>query len=133
YPPHPEHWPRRDRCHLSRKDQKGRTRPLLARRGPSGLPAERSLPRWPHTQAVIDRRLVLLAAGAFVVASDGTLVVGLLRQIADSIAVSPATAGQARSEERRVGKERRASRPLENDTINSDLSYLLWSAVEPPP
>jgi len=44
---------------------------------------------------VIDRRLVLLAAGAFVVASDGTLVVGLLRQIADSIAVSPATAGQA--------------------------------------
>jgi len=37
----------------------------------------------------------LLAAGAFVVASDGTLIVGLLRQIADSIAVSPATAGQA--------------------------------------
>ena len=44
---------------------------------------------------MIDRRLVLLAAGAFVVASDGTLIVGLLRQIADSIAVSPATAGQA--------------------------------------
>jgi MFS transporter, DHA1 family, inner membrane transport protein len=44
---------------------------------------------------VIDRRLLLLAAGAFVVASDGTLIVGLLRQIADSIAVSPATAGQA--------------------------------------
>jgi len=44
---------------------------------------------------MIDRRLVLLAAGAFVVASDGTLIVGLLREIAGSLAISPATAGQA--------------------------------------
>src|SRR4051794_35051389 len=44
---------------------------------------------------VIDRRLIPLALGAFVVASDGTLVVGLLRQIARSLAVSPAAAGQA--------------------------------------
>jgi predicted MFS family arabinose efflux permease len=45
---------------------------------------------------VIDRRLVvLLAAGAFVVTSDGTLVVGLLRQIAHALSVSPAAAGQA--------------------------------------
>lgn len=44
---------------------------------------------------MIDRRLVLLAAGAFVVASDGTLIVGLLREIASSLAISPATAGQA--------------------------------------
>jgi MFS transporter, DHA1 family, inner membrane transport protein len=44
---------------------------------------------------VIDRRLILLALGAFVVASDGTLVVGLLRQIAHTLAVSPAAAGQA--------------------------------------
>jgi DHA1 family inner membrane transport protein len=44
---------------------------------------------------VIDRRLVVLAAGAFVVASDGTLIVGLLREIASSLAISPATAGQA--------------------------------------
>jgi predicted MFS family arabinose efflux permease len=44
---------------------------------------------------VIDRRLVVLAAGAFVVASDGTLIVGLLREIAGSLAISPAAAGQA--------------------------------------
>jgi MFS transporter, DHA1 family, inner membrane transport protein len=37
----------------------------------------------------------VLALGAFVVAADGTLVVGLLRPIARSLAVSPATAGQA--------------------------------------
>jgi predicted MFS family arabinose efflux permease len=37
----------------------------------------------------------VLALGAFVVAVDGTLVVGLLRQIAGSLDVSPATAGQA--------------------------------------
>jgi predicted MFS family arabinose efflux permease len=43
----------------------------------------------------IDRRLIPLALGAFVVAADGTLVVGLLRPIADSLAVSPAAAGQA--------------------------------------
>src|SRR5438067_4126347 len=47
------------------------------------------------TWAVFDRRLVLLALGAFVVASDGTLVIGLLRQIAGSLSVSPASAGQA--------------------------------------
>ncbi len=38
---------------------------------------------------------MLLGLGAFVVASDGTLVVGLLRQIAHSLTVSPAAAGQA--------------------------------------
>src|SRR5205085_4364894 len=46
--------------------------------------------------AVTARRgLAVLALGAFVVAADGTLVVGLLRQIARSLEVSPATAGQA--------------------------------------
>jgi predicted MFS family arabinose efflux permease len=43
----------------------------------------------------MDRRLPLLAAGAFVVTTDGTLVVGLLRQIARDLAVSPGAAGQA--------------------------------------
>jgi predicted MFS family arabinose efflux permease len=42
-----------------------------------------------------DRRLLVLAAGAFVVAADGALSVGLLRPIAASLSVSPATAGQA--------------------------------------
>lgn len=44
---------------------------------------------------MVERRLLLLAAGAFVVASDGTLVVGLLRQIARALSASPAAAGQA--------------------------------------
>src|SRR6266550_5060572 len=48
-----------------------------------------------NNPVVIDRRLAVLALGAFVVASDGTLIVGLLRQIADSLTVSPATAGLA--------------------------------------
>src|SRR6185437_14375946 len=41
------------------------------------------------------RPLAILALGGFVGAADGTLVVGLLRQIARSFEVSPATAGQA--------------------------------------
>lgn len=45
--------------------------------------------------AVVDRRLVVLAGGAFVVAGDGTLVVGLLRLMARSLSVSTAAAGQA--------------------------------------
>ncbi len=44
---------------------------------------------------MIDRRLVLLALGAFVVAGDGTLVVGLLPEIARSIRASSSVAGQA--------------------------------------
>src|SRR6266487_2864568 len=48
-----------------------------------------------NNPVVVDRRLAVLALGAFVVASDGTLVVGLLRQIAHSLTVSPAAAGQA--------------------------------------
>lgn len=44
---------------------------------------------------MVERRLLLLAAGAFVVASDGTLVVGLLRQIARELSASPAATGQA--------------------------------------
>jgi DHA1 family inner membrane transport protein len=47
------------------------------------------------TPRVVERRLLLLAAGAFVVASDGTLVVGLLRQIARELSASPAATGQA--------------------------------------
>jgi predicted MFS family arabinose efflux permease len=47
------------------------------------------------TPRVFERRLLLLAAGAFVVASDGTLVVGLLRQIARALSASPAATGQA--------------------------------------
>ena len=47
------------------------------------------------TPQVVERRLLLLAAGAFVVASDGTLVVGLLRQLARALAASPAATGQA--------------------------------------
>jgi predicted MFS family arabinose efflux permease len=47
------------------------------------------------TPRVVERRLLLLAAGAFVVASDGTLVVGLLRQIARALSASPAATGQA--------------------------------------
>jgi predicted MFS family arabinose efflux permease len=46
-------------------------------------------------EALRARALAILALGAFVVAADGTLVVGLLRQIARSLEVSPATAGQA--------------------------------------
>lgn len=41
------------------------------------------------------RRLALLAAGAFVVTVDGTLVIGLLEQIARSLRISPAAAGQS--------------------------------------
>ncbi len=48
-----------------------------------------------NNPVVVDRRLAVLALGAFVVASDGTLIVGLLRQIAHSLSVSPASAGQA--------------------------------------
>jgi DHA1 family inner membrane transport protein len=44
---------------------------------------------------VVDRRVALLAGGAFVVATDATLVVGLLQQIARTLSVSPAAAGQA--------------------------------------
>jgi predicted MFS family arabinose efflux permease len=44
---------------------------------------------------MLDRRLVLLAFGSFVVTVDGTLVIGLLRQIARSLSASPAAAGQA--------------------------------------
>ena len=43
---------------------------------------------------VQSRRLALLALCAFTVTSDGTLVVGLLRQMAHSLGVSPAAAGQ---------------------------------------
>ncbi len=41
------------------------------------------------------KRIVLLGLGAFVVASDGTLVIGLLRQVADTLSVSISAAGQA--------------------------------------
>jgi predicted MFS family arabinose efflux permease len=41
------------------------------------------------------KRIVLLGLGAFVVASDGTLVIGLLRQVAATLSVSVSTAGQA--------------------------------------
>jgi len=44
---------------------------------------------------VIERRVALLALGAFVVASDGTLVIARLRQIASTLSISPAAAGQA--------------------------------------
>jgi MFS transporter, DHA1 family, inner membrane transport protein len=44
---------------------------------------------------VIERRLLVLAFAAFVVTSDGTLVVGLLRPVARSLVVSPGAAGQA--------------------------------------
>ena len=44
---------------------------------------------------MVERRLVLLAPGAFVVATDGTLVVGLLRQISRALSASPAATGQA--------------------------------------
>jgi predicted MFS family arabinose efflux permease len=47
------------------------------------------------TETVIERRVALLALGSFVVASDGTLVVALLRQIASTLSVPPAAAGQA--------------------------------------
>ncbi|HJQ74991.1 MAG TPA: MFS transporter [Gaiellaceae bacterium] len=43
----------------------------------------------------MDRRLTTLALGAFVVAADGTLVVGLLHGIAHELAVSAGAAGQA--------------------------------------
>ena len=44
----------------------------------------------------MNRRLVFLFAfGGFVVAVDGTLVIGLLRQVASSLAMKPAVAGQA--------------------------------------
>src|SRR2546423_10607664 len=42
----------------------------------------------------MDRRLVVLGAGAFVVAADGTLVVGLLPAIARDLALSLAAVGQ---------------------------------------
>jgi predicted MFS family arabinose efflux permease len=42
---------------------------------------------------VIDRRLLLLGLGAFVVTGDGTLVVGLLPQIAQSVRASSSMAG----------------------------------------
>lgn len=42
----------------------------------------------------MDRRLVALAAGAFVVAADGTLVIGVLPEIARGLGVSLAAAGQ---------------------------------------
>jgi predicted MFS family arabinose efflux permease len=44
---------------------------------------------------VSERRVVVLAGGAFVVATDATLVVGLLPQMAKTMAVSPPAAGQA--------------------------------------
>ncbi len=44
---------------------------------------------------MIERRVALLALAAFAVASDGTLVVALLRQIAGTLAASPSAAGQA--------------------------------------
>jgi MFS transporter, DHA1 family, inner membrane transport protein len=44
---------------------------------------------------VIERRVALLALAAFVVASDGTLVAALLRQIAGTLSAAPAVAGQA--------------------------------------
>jgi len=47
------------------------------------------------TEAVIERRVALLVLAAFVVASDGTLVAALLREIASTLSVSPAAAGQA--------------------------------------
>jgi predicted MFS family arabinose efflux permease len=40
------------------------------------------------------KRIALLGMGAFIVASDGTLVIGLLRQIASSLDVSASAAGQ---------------------------------------
>jgi len=43
----------------------------------------------------MDRRLAALAAGAFVVAADGTLVVGLLPRIGADLGVSLAAAGQS--------------------------------------
>jgi hypothetical protein len=47
------------------------------------------------TEAVTARRVAPLALAAFVVASDGTLVTALLRQIASTLSASPATVGQA--------------------------------------
>ena len=41
------------------------------------------------------KRIVLLGLGAFVVASDGTLVIGLLRPVAATLGVSVSSAGQA--------------------------------------
>ncbi len=47
------------------------------------------------TGAVTGRRVALLALAAFVVASDGTLVASLLRQIASTLSASPSVASQA--------------------------------------
>jgi len=44
---------------------------------------------------VTGRRVALLTLAAFVVASDGTLVAALLRQIASTLSAAPAAAGQA--------------------------------------
>ena len=43
---------------------------------------------------MIERRVAFLALAAFAVASDGTLAAALLRQIASTLSVSPAAAGQ---------------------------------------
>jgi predicted MFS family arabinose efflux permease len=43
----------------------------------------------------VDRRLALLAFGSFVVATDGTLIVGLLRRVAADLSASPAAIGQS--------------------------------------
>jgi len=43
----------------------------------------------------VDRKLAALGAGAFAVTTDGTLVVGLLRQIDHAIGASPGATGQA--------------------------------------
>src|SRR4051812_1061602 len=63
------------------------------RRGPPPVGLQDSRTRRDTDRAM--RRIALLGLGAFVVASDGTLVIGLLRQVADSLDVSASAAGQA--------------------------------------
>jgi MFS transporter, DHA1 family, inner membrane transport protein len=45
--------------------------------------------------ALVNRRLALLAFGSFVVATDGTLIVGLLRRVAADLSASPSATGQS--------------------------------------
>jgi len=45
--------------------------------------------------ALVNRRLALLASGSFVVATDGTLIVGLLRRVAADLSASPSATGQS--------------------------------------
>src|SRR6266567_9297902 len=83
-------WRRWESCGLSPGSPSTTPGPHLTPMFPGGFVGGRD-----DTETVIERRVALLALGSFVVASDGTLVVALLRQIASTLSVSPAAAGQA--------------------------------------